>query len=224
MRNIVEFKELMQHEIPECPIVLTSEGYKLDGQHGIKSALRILDRNGGTPKSCDYLQPYKDTLLLVEFSDLAAQHKRCGVTLKATLKALDLTAISRSERNRVANRLGAEGEIKNELKAKIHDTDFILREVLSKQVLEGLPDLTACRFHIFIVWHPSDEPLEEYDTERLLDSLRLKLTAEVSRCPLGYLMDAPVHFLTVEAYEARYGVSAVGSNPQTDTPATAADH
>nr|DAR29836.1 MAG TPA: hypothetical protein [Caudoviricetes sp.] len=220
MRNIVEFKELMQHEIPECPIVLTAEGYKLDGQHGVKSALRILDRNGGTPKSCDYLQSYKDTLLLVEFSDLAAQHRRCG----ATLETLNLTVLSRSERNRVEDRLGAEEEIKNELKAKIHDTDFILREVLSRQMLEGLPDLTTCRFHIFIVWHPSDKPLEKYDTERLLDGLRLKLTAEVSRCPLGYLTDAPVHFLTVEAYEARYGVSADGSNPQTDTSATAANH
>lgn len=220
MRNIVEFKELMQHEIPKCPIVLTAEGYKLDGQHGVKSALKILDRNGGTPKSCDYLQSYNDTLLLVEFSDLVAQHERCGVTLEA----LDLSALSRSERNRVANRLGAEEEIKNELKAKIHDTDFILREVLSKQMLEGLPDLTTCRFHIFIVWHPSDKPLEKYDTGRLLDGLRLKLTAEVSRCPLGYLTDAPVHFLTVEDYEARYGVSADGSNPQTDTSATAANH
>ena len=114
MRNIIEFKELMQHEIPECPIVLTSEGYKLDGQHGIKSALRILDRNGGMPKSCDYLQPYKDTLLLVEFSDLAAQHRRCEVTLEA----LDLSPFPRSERNRVEDRLGAEGEIKNELRQR----------------------------------------------------------------------------------------------------------
>ena len=219
MRNIVEFKELMQHEIPKCPVVLTSEGYKLDGQHGIKSALRILDRNGGTPKSCDYLQPYKDTLLLVEFSNLAAQHKRCEVTLKA----LDLSPLPRSERNRVADRLGAEGEIKNELRAKIHDTDFILREVLSRQMLEGLPDLQACRFHIFIVWHPSDEPLEEYDTARLLDGLRLNLEGDVGRCSLDYLTDAPVHFLTVEAYEALYGVSAVGSSPQTDILATAAD-
>lgn len=128
MRNIVEFKELMQHEIPECPVVLTSEGYKLDGQHGIKSALRILDRNGGTPKSCDYLQPYEDTLLLVEFSDLAAQHRRCG----ATLETLNLTVLSRSERNRVEDRLGAEEEIKNELRDKIRDTDFILREVNSR--------------------------------------------------------------------------------------------
>lgn len=220
MRNIVEFKELMQHEIPECPVVLTSEGYKLDGQHGIKSALRILDRNGGTPKSCDYLQPYNGALLLVEFSDLAAQHRRCG----ATLNALDLSPFPRSERNRVADRLGAEGEIKNELRAKIHDTDFILREVRSRQMLEGLPDLQACRFHIFIVWHPSDEPLGEYDTGRLLDGLRLKLEGDVSRCSLDYLTDAPVHFLTVEDYEARYGVSADGSNPQTDTSATAANH
>lgn len=219
MRNIVEFKELMQHEIPECPIVLTSEGYKLDGQHGIKSVLRILDRNGGMPKSCDYLQPYKDTLLLVEFSDLAAQHRRCEVTLEA----LDLSPFPRSERNRVEDRLGAEGEIKNELRAKIHDTDFILREVLSRQMLEGLPDLQTCWFHIFIVWHPSDRSLGKHDTARLLDGLRLKLEGEVSRCSLDYLTDAPVHFLTVEAYEARYGVSAVGSSTQTDILATAAD-
>ncbi|WP_304677406.1 hypothetical protein [Neisseria bergeri] len=219
MRNIVEFKELMQHEIPECPVVLTSEGYKLDGQHGIKSALRILDRNGGTPKSCDYLQPYKDTLLLVEFSDLAAQHRRCG----ATLETLNLTVLSRSERNRVEDRLGAEEEIKNELRDKIRDTDFILREVNSRQMLEGLPDLQVCRFHIFIVWHPLDNPLEKYDTARLLDGLRLKLDADISRCLLGYFTDVPIHFLTVEAYEARYGVSAVGSNPQTDILITAAD-
>ena len=220
MQNIVEFKELMRHEIPECTIVLPSEGHKLDGQHGIKSVLKILDRNGGAPKSCDYLQPYKDTLLLVEFSDLAAQHRRC----EETLKALNLSVLSRSERNRVADRLGAEGEIKNELRAKIHDTDFILRKVRSRQMLEGLPDLQACRFHIFIVWHPSDEPLEEYDTARLLDGLRLKLDAEVSRCSLDYLTDALVHFLTVEAYEERYGKPSGGPSPQTDTPAPAADH
>ncbi len=105
--------------MPDCEVVLTAKGYKLDGAKGLKVVLRITDNAGNTPKSVDYLQLFDKIPLFVEFSDLQTQHIRCS----ATLESLDLGGLSKSERKRVSSKISSDTDILNELRGKIVDTD-----------------------------------------------------------------------------------------------------
>lgn len=53
--DISVFWEVIDLEMPDCEVVLTAKGYKLDGAKGLKVVLRITDNAGNTPKSVDYL-------------------------------------------------------------------------------------------------------------------------------------------------------------------------
>jgi hypothetical protein len=195
--DISAFWEVMDLEMPDCEVVLTAKGYKLDGAKGLKTVLRITDSGGNTPKSVDYLQPLDKIPLFVEFSDLQAQHIRCS----ATRESLDLGGLSKSERNRVSSKISTDTEILNELRGKIVDTDFIFREISDKSLLDGLPELHGG--HILVVWHQRSS-LSKVDTAKLLEGLRGRLLAELGRYNLRFL-NVPLHFLTVEAYALRYG-------------------
>lgn len=195
--DISAFLEVIDHEMPNCGVVLTAKGYKLDGVRGLKVVLRITDNAGNTPKSVDYLQFFGETPLFVEFSDLQAQHIRCS----ETLESLDFGGLSKSERKRVSSKISTDTEILSELRGKIVDTDFIFREISDKSLLDGLPELHGGR--ILVVWHRRSS-LGEVDTARLLDGLRGRLMAELYRCNLRFL-NVPLHFLTAEEYVRRYG-------------------
>lgn len=195
--DISAFLEVIDPEMPDCEVVLTATGYKLDGANGLKVVLRVIDDAGNTPKSVDYLQPLDKIPLFVEFSDLQAQHIRCS----ATRKSLDLGGLSKSERKRVLSKISTDNDILNELRGKIVDTDFIFREISDKSLLDGLPELHGG--HILVVWHQRSS-LSKVDTAKLLDGLRGRLLAELGRYNLRFL-NVPLHFLTVEAYVLRYG-------------------
>lgn len=199
--DISAFWEVIDLEMPDCEVVLTAKGYKLDGAKGLKVVLRVIDDAGNTPKSVDYLQPLDKIPLFVEFSDLQAQHIRCS----ATRKSLDLGGLSKSERKRVLSKISTDNDILNELRGKIVDTDFIFREISDKSLLDGLPELHGG--HILVVWHQRSS-LSKVDTAKLLDGLRGRLLAELGRYNLRFL-NVPLHFLTVEAYVLRYGCPTV---------------
>lgn len=85
-RSIDDFLEQMDHEFPKVDIQLDRQGYKVDGNDGIK---KHCDLN--TLKSVDYFCQQPIEFLLVEFSDLARQQAVIIEQVKA-LKSSDLAA------------------------------------------------------------------------------------------------------------------------------------
>lgn len=81
-KRLADFLKPLDHEIKNCSIQLQSSGYKLDGNDGIKVALRIMTGEGEAkqqPKSCDYVKimpsDFTHKVLYIEFSDLVRQRK-----------------------------------------------------------------------------------------------------------------------------------------------------
>ena len=198
--NFEDFKEQMQHEISSCCIILSSYGYKLDGNNGIKTKLRIVDSGSNFPKSFDYIQLYNNKIFFIEFSDLEAQYSQLNeLHFKVQGRIKDLPPRDYRSINKILN---AECQIEKEVTGKINDTDFILRKIVQNGLLENFVDLTKDK-HIFIVWH-SNNP-NEIDLVRIFDDLRSKIISKISRFNLMYMGDIPIHFLTVEKYQTEYG-------------------
>lgn len=198
--NFEDFKEQMQHEISSCCIILSSCGYKLDGNNGIKTKLRIVDSGNNVPKSFDYIQLYNNKIFFIEFSDLEAQYSQLNewhFNVQERIK--DFPPRDYKSINRI---LKAERQIEEEVTSKINDTDFILREIVKNRSLENFVDLAKDR-HIFIVWHSTNP--NEIDLVRIFDDLRGKIISKISRFNLEYMGNIPIYFLTVETYQAEYG-------------------
>lgn len=198
--NFEDFKEQMQHEISSCCIILSSYGYKLDGNNGIKTKLRIVDSGNNSPKSFDYIQLYNNKIFFIEFSDLEAQYSQLnGRHSNVQERIKNLPLCDYKSINKI---LKAERQIEDEVTGKINDTDFILREIVNNELLQNFVDLEKER-HIFIIWH-STNPYG-IDLARIFEDLRGKIISKISRFNLEYMGGIPIYFLTVETYQTEYG-------------------
>ena len=192
----------MQHEISSCCIILSSYGYKLDGDNGIKTKLRIVDSGNNSPKSFDYIQLYNNKIFFIEFSDLEAQYSQLnGRHSNVQERIKDLPLCDYRSINKI---LRAERLIEDEVTGKINDTDFILREIVNNELLQNFVDLAKER-HIFIVWHSKNS--YGIDLARIFEDLRGKIISKISRFNLEYMGGIPIYFLTVETFQAEYGSS-----------------
>lgn len=199
-----DFLKQMDHEIPSCCIQLSSNGYKIDGTDGLKTKLRIVDSCGKTPKSLDYIREYNNKLFFIEFSDLVSQHKQQQNTYKIIKGSLK--KCYKSERKRLNRILSFSTQIKDEISQKINDTDFILREIISKNLITDFIDIKLYGdIFIFIVWN-SEESEIGIDTARMLDELRSSIKSLISRFNLEYLFKpmTKILFLTILEYKNRY--------------------
>lgn len=191
------FKEVMQHEIPQCSTQLSAFAYKVDGKTGIKMALNIRDGGGNHSKSCDYFYPYAQKQFCVEFSDLFQQQQN----VQQRNQKLDLAILKSkiSEYKSVCKLLSFENELLNEMIGKVSDTDFILRYLdQQKHQAEFLHPQTA----FLIVWHNPDNL--SVDLARLLDDLSGRIKSDLSRKNLKFIPANSLFFVTLEDFIHRY--------------------
>ncbi|ELK2279567.1 hypothetical protein RUZ38_004363 [Vibrio vulnificus] len=114
---ISEFFEVMDHEFPEIETSLELQGYKVDGNNGIKKHCKFNDL-----KSVDYLSVH-DTkgFLLVEFSDLWKQN----ITIQEQALRIKQSNLPKSDKQALRRELFK--AINKELCTKFKDSLTILQ-------------------------------------------------------------------------------------------------
>ena len=92
-----DFLELIEHELPNCPIDLQASAYRVDDSkdrskpYGIRSHCQILNpADNSTIKTCDYFHIKDKKFLCVEFSDLFLQQQIKDESIKKILKNKEL--------------------------------------------------------------------------------------------------------------------------------------
>lgn len=173
MQKWGSFKELMDHEIRWLNLQLTTQGYKLDGNNGIKIAIQFNNQ-----KSVDYIAD-NPQLKLIEFSDLFRQQNEIPKKITAIHNSDSLDKKTKIELIKHENQ-----KIKKELVDKYKDTINIIHEMLRQHPCLDLEaiygtnhDMTTKYYHIIIApFHENIEAQKQDELNRFINNLADQVT------------------------------------------------
>lgn len=167
---ISSFLERMNHEIKNTDIVLDYQGYKIDGDNGIKVFCKARDM-----KSADYLQCLTDKgFLVVEFSDLWRQN----LQIKEDVKKVTASNLDPSLKRDIKKRYLT--DINKELVTKYKDTISLLKVI--NEELKNIPEIFTKIPIYLIVVAPIDPTLDkakQIEIVKFIDMLQNKVSSAI---------------------------------------------
>jgi len=177
MKQWKQYKELMDHEIPDLNIKLTDSGYKLDGKKGIKIGLKF-----NKLKSVDYISD-DDKLKLVEFSDLYSQQHSLLQKIISIKKVKDESVfVLTSKREQIK---AAHSQVSKELSEKYMGTKQLIDQM---QLTDPCAELklahqdtnTPSYYHIVISNPNKNIPAEDLiDLNRFFEHLASTVSEKI---------------------------------------------
>lgn len=166
-RDISEFLQHLDHEFKDVAVKLNQQGYKIDGNQGIKVHCNM--RNF---KSADYfyLDCQDSKLIILEFSDLYAQRQQIDAQI-AALKTSDLDKSTRRTLIKQQHTV-----IHKELVDKFKDTLHILSQL--NDYFDNIPQTIGEKPQRFLIVVPPFTHylnIDDVDMVRILDALQDKV-------------------------------------------------
>ena len=180
MQQWNDFKEKMEHEFdrktsPYIHISLLKEGYKLDGQKGIKTNIGF-----NQYKSVDYIAD-TSLLALVEFSDLLSQQN----SIMNQIQRLKDSDFSNKDSREVSKSLRT--KIQKELVDKYKDSLLIIEQMQKSSYCSQLAEQyqkneTLKEYWVVIApFHPSIEKENRVELAKFLDQLKNNITTALPK-------------------------------------------
>ena len=161
--------EVMDHEISGLDFQIEHQGYRVDGDSGIKAVVQMNNR-----KSIDYFYIKNDKCLFIEFTDLA-RNKEDLLGVEASISEID----NEFHRNKLRKL------IKND-----HREEMVAKFISSKDIVLKIPSyyknippsfLINDAKTFYIVHAPVNENLPEIDKAEIIRYLK-GLSARISDC------------------------------------------
>lgn len=183
MDSILNYKERMKHEFDLTPPSVAAEGYKVDGDNGIKKACKLEQI-----KSVDYFYS-NGNFKLIEFSDLAKQRAANLDEIQAVKSSsLDKKTIRNFHKEKAA-------EIQRELIQKYKDSLHIAQRM--NNYLKDVPDVFSHnKGHFIIVVAAVDVNLNpgiKVEVMRFLDVLGAKISSAIPKDMHNRVTVIPLH-------------------------------
>lgn len=182
---ISTFSELMDHEFPNSEIVISLDGYKVDGNSGLKRHC-----NCNSLKSVDYFRDCSQRgFLMIEFSDLVKQDAQIAEKIQQ-INGCNLNRTLKRELKKQYYK-----EIHQELVNKCKDSHSIVN--VANDVLDNIPEsFSNIPKYIVVVAPLSDlDESRQTDVMRLIDTIKTKLSQA-----LPQHLYTTVHVLPLERF------------------------
>jgi hypothetical protein len=217
-KNWKDFREVIEHEITPCDIILSSEGYRVDERKGCASGIRdysgVKDSFGNKLKCCDYFYLFNNSFFCLEFSNLYRQYIDC--TIRFTRIKNIISKKSKQDTKPILRLVNSKNIIFAEIIKKFRDTDFLLNKIYHTDFTQigGLPDISSLSRYFFIIWHFHNESeinniykaqeLSDIDIARLFDSIQDTLRNELCRQPFWKLNGEKIFIIILSEFQELY--------------------
>lgn len=171
-KDIAEFIQPLDHEFTNVATKLTEQGYKIDGDNGIKKHCDLHNL-----KSADYFyvaERKNNRFYVLEFSDLLRQREQIAQVI-SELKQSDLDKSTRTTLVKEQHK-----KMTKELVEKYKDSLHIVNQI--DQYLTQIPDsFSQSTHHYLIVVPPLDSlPIEQAVVlAKILDEIKNKVTQAI---------------------------------------------
>lgn len=182
---ISTFLENMDHEFPDYQEAVPFNGYKVDGNAGIKVHCQLRQL-----KSVDYFYDNQSRLFFIEFSDLSRHRDSVEARKEEVSEAKPLTSHTKKQ---ILKSIGC--EIHKELRTKYTDSLSILG--IAGRHISNMPIAFECSdnditFHIVVPPLPNEGKDKVIDLIKFYDNLKDKVKAAVPAQMLSDVVIYPV--------------------------------
>ncbi|EEZ81273.1 hypothetical protein VMC_38530 [Vibrio alginolyticus 40B] len=182
---ISTFSELMDHEFVDCNLKLDIQGYKVDGNNGVKKHC-----NCNTLKSVDYFRDCnRRGFLMIEFSDLVQQDHQITEKIQKITDSNLAPSLKKEIKKQYYK------AIHQELVGKCKDSHSIVQ--VASTLLNNVPsNFSNTPKYVVVVAPISDlDEGKKTDVIRLIDTIKTKLSQALPKH-----LYSTVHVLPLEKF------------------------